>query len=61
MGDESKAIEVQCPCCLGHGEVIGPEGKRTCPLCEGYLTVPKEVHDRFLQVAAKRLPGGSAE
>ena len=60
MGDEISAIEVQYPCCLGHGEVIGPEGKQQCPLCEGYLTVPREVHDRFLEVAAKRLGVGEA-
>jgi len=58
MIGEVESSEVQSPCCLGQGEVIGPEGKRPCPLCEGNLTVPEEVHDRFLEVTADRLPKG---
>jgi len=52
MYDQEKSDEVECPCCLGQGEVASPAGKRLCPLCEGYLTVPKEVHDRFLSIAS---------
>jgi len=58
MYDQEKSDEVECPGCLGQGEVFGAEGKQSCPLCEGYLAVPEEVHDRFLDVAAERLPGG---
>lgn len=60
MSENQESVEVQCPCCLGQGEVIGPEGKRLCPICESYLTVPKEVHDRFLEVAARRIAQGDA-
>jgi len=59
MINEEEGREVEWPCCLGQGEVIGLEGKRLCPLCEGYQTVPKEVHDRFLEVATRRLPKGT--
>ena len=60
MYAELKKKGVQCPCCLGQGEMIGPEGRQPCPICEGYLTVPKEVHDRFLEVAACRIAQGDA-
>ena len=54
------APELPCPCCLGTGSVASPEGPKVCPLCEGYKTVPVEVAQRFLEVAAKRLPGGKS-
>jgi len=50
--------EVPCPCCLGAGSVASGTGPRPCPLCEGYKTVPEEVAQRFLEVAARRLAGG---
>lgn len=59
MMDDTPSLEVGCHCCLGQGHVMSPEGQKTCPLCEGYLTVPQEVHDRFLEVvAARRLAKG---
>ena len=57
----SEDPEPPCPCCLSTGTVASASGPRPCPLCEGYGTVPDEVALRFLEVAAKRLPGGSAE
>ena len=52
--------EVQCPCCLCTGTVASAEGQRPCPLCEGYTTVPPEIAQRFLEIAARRLPGGQS-
>jgi Zn finger protein HypA/HybF involved in hydrogenase expression len=58
--DHTQPHEIQCPCCLGAGKVISDEGAVSCPLCEGYKTVPVEVAHRFLEVAAKRILGGEA-
>ena len=58
MNETTDTTEVQCPCCLGEGQVISAEGVVTCPICEGYKTVPKEIAQRFLEVWSKRLPGG---
>jgi hypothetical protein len=58
--DKNRTDEVQCPCCLGAGKLISDQGTVPCPLCEGYKTVPVEVAHRFLEVAAKRIPGGEA-
>ncbi len=59
-GSEPISTEVSCPCCLGAGTVAPDAGPHPCPLCEGYKTVPEEIAVRFLEVAAKRLPGGGA-
>ncbi len=45
--------EEECPVCLGTGKVAGED----CPLCEGYKTVPKEVAQRAIEVAARRMRG----
>lgn len=56
--DTNESKEVRCPCCLGIIKVKTSEGVRPCPLCEDYKTVPEEVAHRFLEVLARRLPGG---
>jgi DnaJ-class molecular chaperone len=57
MNETTDNREVQCPCCLGEGQVISTEGVVQCPICEGDKTVPEEVAHRFLELGIKRLPG----
>jgi DnaJ-class molecular chaperone len=53
MNETTDNREVQCPCCLGEGQVISTEGVVQCPICEGDKTVPKEIAHRFLEVWSK--------
>lgn len=60
MPNQPPANEVECPYCWGRGEVHDHKGQRKCPICEGYRTVPEEIAQRILEVAARELPGGEA-